>query len=503
MDIYEPVGDVLTQRPLMLWVHPGGFILGDKEVDDMVALCDSFARRGYVTASIGYRLGFNPLSTSSAERAVYRGSQDVRAAIRYLMEYSSVYDIDTNNIFLGGSSAGAIATVHVAYADQDEVPASISGGFIDPDLGCMDCSGNAYSHEIALAGIVNLWGALGDSTWIDSDETTPALLIHGIDDDVVPFGVGYAFGVPTMPLSDGSRSIHNSLVSLGIDHTFMPFPGEGHEPHGASNGTFSGPPTEYWDTIFNAVRDHYFTILQPNAAIISGNEIVCDTDSTWYTVSINSNESACWIVQNGTVIESLNDSILVEWTQGTGSVSARIINSIDAVSDESTLPVIINELPSNTFTFNVSGGQVSFDLSSPGISNVAWDFGDSSTGNGQLVDHTYTGGGVFEVSAIITGANGCVNQSSQLVSISFADVATIEGENAFSMFPNPTEDKLNLVNLPKGATVIITDAIGNKLMKTKVSETEVVLEVQNYRAGVYFITVIYDENRQTKRFVKK
>jgi acetyl esterase/lipase len=86
MDIYEPIGDTLLQRPLMLWVHPGGFLLGDKGVDDMVALCDSFAKRGYVTASIGYRLGFNPASAESAERAVYRGTQDIRAAIRYFKE---------------------------------------------------------------------------------------------------------------------------------------------------------------------------------------------------------------------------------------------------------------------------------------------------------------------------------------------------------------------------------------------------------------------------------
>ncbi len=148
MDIYEPVGDGLTRRPLMIWAHPGGFLLGDKEADDMVALCDSFARRGYVTASISYRLGFNPLSTTSAERAVYRGTQDARAAIRYLMEYASIYSIDTNYIFLGGSSAGGVAAVHVAYADQDEAPNAVYGGVIDNDLGCLDCAGNPYVHDV-------------------------------------------------------------------------------------------------------------------------------------------------------------------------------------------------------------------------------------------------------------------------------------------------------------------------------------------------------------------
>ncbi|MCH2230528.1 MAG: hypothetical protein MK105_09300 [Crocinitomicaceae bacterium] len=56
----------------------------------MVALCDSFARRVYVTASIGYRLGFNPLSWESSEKAVYRGVQDLHSDLRYFYEFNEV-----------------------------------------------------------------------------------------------------------------------------------------------------------------------------------------------------------------------------------------------------------------------------------------------------------------------------------------------------------------------------------------------------------------------------
>ena len=72
MDIYQPLLDPIDKRPCIIWAHAGGFAIGDKQADDMVALCDSFARRGYVTATIGYRKGFNPLDASSSERAVYR-----------------------------------------------------------------------------------------------------------------------------------------------------------------------------------------------------------------------------------------------------------------------------------------------------------------------------------------------------------------------------------------------------------------------------------------------
>jgi len=344
MDVYEPVGDGLAKRPLMVWVHPGGFLLGNKEADDMVALCDSFARRGYVTASIGYRLGFNPISSASAERAVYRGTQDVRAAIRYLMEYHDIYDIDTNYIFLGGSSAGGFTAVHVAYADQDEVPNSVYGGILDNDLGCLDCAGNNYEHVIDLKGIVNLWGALGDSSWVDADETVPALLIHGTADGVVPFGEGHPFGVFTTPLTYGSRCIHNQLDFHGIEHDYLFFEGEDHEPHGASNGDFNSPPTPYWDTVFNAVRDHYFIQLQPDTASIIGETNVAELDEEWYSVNIDNDDSTCWNVQNGTVLQTLRDSVLIQWLSGfsDGEVSVRVISEVEAISSETHLPVSIS-----------------------------------------------------------------------------------------------------------------------------------------------------------------
>ena len=83
LNVYQPTGDIHTQRPLIIFAHAGGFLNGNKDVDDMVALCDSFARKGYVTATIDYRKGFNPVSNGSAERAVYRGVQDGKAAVLF------------------------------------------------------------------------------------------------------------------------------------------------------------------------------------------------------------------------------------------------------------------------------------------------------------------------------------------------------------------------------------------------------------------------------------
>src|SRR5690606_5007466 len=43
LNVYQPDGDVIANRPLIIFAHAGGFLNGSKDVDDMVALCDSFA----------------------------------------------------------------------------------------------------------------------------------------------------------------------------------------------------------------------------------------------------------------------------------------------------------------------------------------------------------------------------------------------------------------------------------------------------------------------------
>src|SRR5688572_29853379 len=65
LDLYEPVCDTLSRRPVIMFAFGGGFLIGAKEDEDARALCDSFARKGYVTASINYRLGMNVADASS------------------------------------------------------------------------------------------------------------------------------------------------------------------------------------------------------------------------------------------------------------------------------------------------------------------------------------------------------------------------------------------------------------------------------------------------------
>src|SRR5687767_14175483 len=79
LDVYQPFGDTLAARPLVITIFGGAFLAGNKDWDDMKAWCDSLSHYGYVCASIQYRLLYNPLEEESIIRASYRAVQDTRA----------------------------------------------------------------------------------------------------------------------------------------------------------------------------------------------------------------------------------------------------------------------------------------------------------------------------------------------------------------------------------------------------------------------------------------
>ena len=255
LDFFEPAGDTATKRALIIFAHSGGFINGTKDNQDMQALCDSFTHRGYVTSSIDYRLNFNLLSSSSSERAVWRGVQDASAAVRFFKHNAATYKIDTSNIFIWGSSAGSFLALGLAYIDNAERPPSTFSSFLQPDLGCKDCSGNNYAHNSNVTGVISCWGATKDTSWIHNNNNIPVQLFHGSSDGTVPYTEGYPFGLPTITYVRGSQEINEQLNRTSIYHEFYTATGQGHEYWGTSNGTFiPAGPTAYWNDIINKAK---------------------------------------------------------------------------------------------------------------------------------------------------------------------------------------------------------------------------------------------------------
>jgi acetyl esterase/lipase len=252
MDIYNPTGDTFTLRPAIVFAHSGAFLLGSKNADDMVTLCDFFAKKGYVTASIDYRLGLNLVGNTElhSTRAVYRALQDGRTAVRFLRANAALYGIDPTKIYFVGSSAGSFIALHTIYLDEtSEIPSqtgvvnysNITPPFshTTPTLGPLDI-GNNLTFNGKPDAVVSMWGAIQSTNLITSNNTTPVLLIHGEADPYVNFNTGSPFNYTSLPQADGSNPINAKLDALGFTNKETYFePGQVHEFYGTTNGTWN------------------------------------------------------------------------------------------------------------------------------------------------------------------------------------------------------------------------------------------------------------------------
>jgi hypothetical protein len=226
LDFYEPVNDSASKRPLMIWVNGGAFTSGDRNNEDIVYFCNEFAKKGYATASIDYRTGLQT-SPAGIAKAAINTIQDLKAAIRYFRSKKDEYKIDTSRIICGGTSAGAFIAIHAGYLNANEIPVSIDLN----GLGGIDGnSGNqGYSSRFHL--IINGWGAICDTNWINAGDI-PIVSIHGTSDATVPCFSGNALGV--FPVF-GSAIIERVASRLGIPNRLKLFYGIDHQLFGGTN----------------------------------------------------------------------------------------------------------------------------------------------------------------------------------------------------------------------------------------------------------------------------
>ena len=219
MDIFTPTNDGgAKKRAAVIVAHGGAFVAGSKDDSQKsIGYCSSLAARGFVTASIQYRTGVT-LTDGGAEiprdaaslalsllvydnkyemtidadnyaRAVYRGVQDINAAVRYLRANATKYGIDPERIYVLGNSAGAIMSIENIYTNnKEDFPDYIEDGVL-PNLGGLNDYGVGKTLDAHANGAVALWGATHDPSTLGHNKT-PIFLAHGTSDGTVLYGTG-------------------------------------------------------------------------------------------------------------------------------------------------------------------------------------------------------------------------------------------------------------------------------------------------------------------------
>ena len=256
MDVYEPAGDIVTDRPLILYLTTGSFLpryinqsaTGSKTDSATVEICTRLAKQGYVVAAVDYRKGWNPAEaitddrTESILRAVYRGLQDSKTCVRFFRKdvatNSNSFGIDDTRIAVGGQGSGGY--ISLAYGTLDKlseiqlqkfynftsndymVDTTVLGNWSgiggNPALNSNNHAG--YSDDVLMT--FNIGGAIGDSTWLEAGEV-PIITMQGQADYFAPF----QYGIVTVPGTtvfvidvSGSSDVSRMANAFGNNNVF-------------------------------------------------------------------------------------------------------------------------------------------------------------------------------------------------------------------------------------------------------------------------------------------
>ena len=218
MDVYFPNTntDTLEKRPFILLIHGGGFTGGAREWMTYHAV--ELSKRGFVVATMSYRLGYDRAVFGSIQKAVYRAQQDANTALRYIASQKEKLRIDSSWFFIGGSSAGAVTSLSTSYASQEEW-SQIAPQF-ESDLGPLESSNTSTNEIFTIKGIYNFMGAILPVVF-NSGKLIPTISFHGDLDTTVPIGKNIMTGY-------GSRPIHELLTKAGVCNDLTVVPDGGH-----------------------------------------------------------------------------------------------------------------------------------------------------------------------------------------------------------------------------------------------------------------------------------
>ncbi len=197
LDLYRPQDSGI--RPLVVYVHGGGWMAGHTRqsgaFSDFTAVLSDLSARGYVVASLEYRL---------SKEAPFPGAiDDVRTAIRFLRANADKYGIDPARVAIWGGSAGGqlavLAALDCGHAPSGEDKSNATqSDCVQAGVGWYGVYDFATMPKSAIPRAENIYldcekescpadriTAASPVAHIDAKDP-PMLLIHGTDDKTVP-----------------------------------------------------------------------------------------------------------------------------------------------------------------------------------------------------------------------------------------------------------------------------------------------------------------------------
>lgn len=187
LDRYEATNsNSIAHKPILIFMFGGGFIGGHRDWAGYTSYFNSMAEKGYSVFSIDYRLGLRPVVERMRrgekikkmefphllENAIDTAVADLYSATGFILDKAQEWRIDTNNIVINGSSAGAVSVLQAEYylCSENELTKRLPANF-------------RYAGVISFAGAI--FSTKGALHW--DKQPAPIQFFHGDADSNVPY----------------------------------------------------------------------------------------------------------------------------------------------------------------------------------------------------------------------------------------------------------------------------------------------------------------------------
>ena len=227
MDIYLPANRTTATTKVLIYIHGGGWITGDKG-DLTAADIDTLRKRvpDYAIFNLNYRLAACPATNQFPAQEL-----DVKAAVEFIYANRASYLTGDKFVLMGGSAGGHLALLHAyKYAAPVKIKAVID--FFGPtDMVDMYNNPGAYS-QAGIALLLNGTPVTNNALYLSSSPLTyattaaacPTIILQGDLDLLVN-------------ATRQSRALQTKLTAAGVVNQYVAYPALGHGPWDAATNT--------------------------------------------------------------------------------------------------------------------------------------------------------------------------------------------------------------------------------------------------------------------------
>ncbi|MEZ2406718.1 alpha/beta hydrolase [Bosea sp. RCC_152_1] len=230
LDIYLPPEGARPGRPVLVWIHGGGFVGGDRQ--DVAPYLRIVAGKGYPTVAIGYSLA----PAARYPTPVLQANK----ALGFLQREAARLGVDASTMVLAGDSAGAHIAAQLAAGLTGKDYAATLGlrPAVEPSLlkgvvlfcGVFDPTALDFAGPFGSFLRSILFAYFGTSDPLDSDRITEAAVPRYVTEAFPPSFISAGNGDPLAPQS---VMMAQALRDRGVkvDTLFFPAETEPKLPH--------------------------------------------------------------------------------------------------------------------------------------------------------------------------------------------------------------------------------------------------------------------------------